>query len=616
LFDALTQDLPAEPSERTPEQAARWLLAHALDWHRREEKVKWWEFFRMKDLPEEDLYDERTAVAGLSFRQRMPKMSPRERKPIDQYHYPAQECSVKRRDTLYTLDEQEFGEVVATDPTARTIDVKKPVKLDGFHPSSVFAHSRYRTHEQSESLLRLAGWIVANGTDGPGDYRAARDLLLRNPPRLGGGQSMTRDCNEDIVQTACRMGLALDNSVLPIQGPPGSGKTFTGAHMICQLVSRGERVGITATTHKVIRNLLDKVLEVSEKMNIPGVRCAHRRDDADPGSAPVREVGTNGEALQSLQSGAVNVLGATPWLWSREEFRGSVHVLFVDEAGQMSLANALACAPAGRSLVLLGDPQQLEQPQKGSHPEGSDVSALAHLLGGGKTISAKQGLFLDETWRLHPAICRFTSELFYEERLVSHKGLERQNIHAPAPFSGAGLWFVPVAHEGNQSHSSEEVERVAAIVHLLTRDGSAWTDREGRQKSLNLDELLIVAPYNDQVNRLAQRLPGAKVGTVDKFQGQQAAVVIYSMTTSTPEDAPRGMEFLYNLNRFNVATSRARCACIIVSSPSLLSPECRTPRQMELANVLCRYAEMGDAVVFGRRPGISPPTSCETKPRS
>jgi superfamily I DNA and/or RNA helicase len=243
--------------------------------------------------------------------------------------------------------------------------------------------------------------------------------------------------------------------------------------------------------------------------------------------------------------------------------------------------------------------KQLEQPQKGSHPEGSDISALAHLLGGRRTISEEQGLFLAETWRLHPAICRFTSELFYEGRLVSLQGLERQSIQAPPPFSGAGLWFVPVAHQGNQSHSAEEIERVAEIVDFLARDGTTWIDRGGREKPLTRDDILIVAPYNDQVNRLMQRLPGAKVGTVDKFQGQQAAVVIYSMTTSTPEDAPRGMEFLYDLNRFNVATSRARSACIVVGSPALFSPECRTPRQMELANVLCRYAEMSQTVLFG-----------------
>lgn len=595
LFDALTRDLPPEPDERNREQAARWLLAHALDWHRREEKVKWWEFFRMKDIPEEDLYDEKTAIAGLSLRQRMPKMSPKERSPIDQYEYPPQEYSIGLRDNLYTLDEAKFGEVVAADPAARTIDVKKPVKLDGFHPKTVFAHSFFSTDEQSNSILRVADWIAANGMDSPGEYRAARDLLLANPPRLDAGQSLAKEHNETVVQSACRVVTALDNSVLAIQGPPGAGKTFTGARMICRLVAQGEKVGVTAVSHKVIRKLLDEVLEAAAEMNVAGIRCAHRKESPDP-QASLREIGSNDEALNTLQGGEVNVLGATPFLWCREEFRDTVHVLFVDEAGQMSLANVLACAPAGRNLVLLGDPQQLEQPQKGSHPEGSDISALAHLLGGRPTISAHQGLFLGETWRLHPAICRFTSELFYESRLTALDGLEHQSIQAPALFSGAGLWFVPVGHEGNRGHSTEEIDRVAAIIDRLTRDGAAWTDRNGQQRPLTLDDILVVAPYNDQVNRLTQRLPGAKVGTVDKFQGQQAAIVIYSMTTSSPEDAPRGMEFLYNMNRFNVATSRARCACIVVGSPLLFSPECRTPRQMELANVLCRYQELSQTV--------------------
>jgi uncharacterized protein len=328
------------------------------------------------------------------------------------------------------------------------------------------------------------------------------------------------------------------------------------------------------------------------------MRYAHRKETADPHSRPVAEIDSNGEALQSLRSGAVNVLGGTSWLWSREEFQGAVDVLFVDEAGQMSLANVLACAPAGKNLVLLGDPQQLEQPQQGSHPEGSDISALAHLLEGKQTISDVQGLFLAETWRLHPAISRFTSELFYEGRLFPHDGLERQNINAQAPFCKAGMWFIPVVHEGNQNHSLEEVEQVAALVEFLTHAGSTWTDRDGNQRNMTVNDILVVAPYNDQVTRLIQRLPGVAVGTVDKFQGQEAAVVIYSMTTSSPEDAPRGMEFLYNLNRFNVATSRARCACILVGSPRLLTPECRTPHQMELANAQCRYIEISETVTL------------------
>src|SRR5260370_4330602 len=196
------------------------------------------------------------------------------------------------------------------------------------------------------------------------------------------------------------------------------------------------------------------------------------------------------------------------------------------------MGKVLGVGRGGKNVVLVGDPAEVEQPEEGRHPEGSDISALAHLLEGRRTISDAQGLFLAATWRLQPAICRFTSELFYEGRLVSLNGLGGQNIEASAPFRNAGLWFVPVVHEGNQNHSVEEVEQVAALVELLTRTGSTWTDRHGNRKNMTIDDILIVAPYNDQVNRLIQRLPRAKVGTVDKFHGQEAAVVIYSMTTS------------------------------------------------------------------------------------
>ena len=599
LFEALTQGLPSEPADRTPEQGAKWLLAHALDWHGREEKVKWWEFFRMKDFAEEDLYEHKSALAGLSLTRRMPKMSPKERAPIDQYHYPPQECSIKLRDEIYTFDEQKFGKVVAVDPSSQTVDIKKAMKLDAVHPRSVFAHSQYGSKEQRNSILRLADWVIANGIDAPGEYRAARDLLLRNSPRLAGDPSLAVAPGQDPVDLACQLGLALDHSILPIQGPPGAGKTFTGSRMICELVRNGRKIGITAVGHKVIRNLIEKAVEAAHDLGIPGLVCAHKTDGDGTEDPAVREIGTNDESLQALQSGAVNVLGGTPWLWSRSDFLNSVDVLFVDEAGQMSLANVLACAPAGKSLVLLGDPQQLEQPQQGSHPEGSDISALAHLLDGGKTIQIDRGLFLEETWRLHPTICEFTSEMFYEGRLASREGLERQRIDAAAPFAGAGLWFVSVVHEGNQSYSPEEVDLVSNLVGLLTAHGKSWVDQNGNTLPLTREDILCVAPFNDQVNRLADRLPGVKVGTVDKFQGQQAAIVIYSLASSSPEDAPRGMEFLYDLNRFNVATSRARCACIVVASPLLLSPECRTPRQMELANALCRYGEMSERVSTG-----------------
>jgi uncharacterized protein len=234
----------------------------------------------------------------------------------------------------------------------------------------------------------------------------------------------------------------------------------------------------------------------------------------------------------------------------------------------------------------------LEQPLKGSHPEGAEASALEHILAGAKTITADKGLFLERTWRLHPSLCAFTSEVFYESRLRSRDGLEQQRIEGHPRLGEAGLTFIPVQHEGNQNASPEEVERVASICETLIQPGVQWIDDKGRRRQLEREDILIVAPYNAQVSDLATRLPSARIGTVDKFQGQQAPVVIYSLTTSSPEDAPRGMEFLYSLNRLNVATSRAQAMVIMVGSPRLLEPECQSPRQMQLANALCRYVEM------------------------
>jgi len=215
------------------------------------------------------------------------------------------------------------------------------------------------------------------------------------------------------------------------------------------------------------------------------------------------------------------------------------------------------------------------------------------LLNGRETIAADQGVFLTETRRLHPDVCAFTSELFYEGRLVSRPENARQRLNARGSLGGTGLRFAPVEHSGNQNESPEEVERVATAMNDLLRSGATWTDKTGKTHALGLQDILIVAPYNAQVSALTDRLPmGSRVGTVDKFQGQQAAVVFYSMATSTPEDAPRGMEFLYSLNRLNVAVSRARCVAVIVASPVLFQVQCKTPRQIELANAFCRYLEM------------------------
>jgi uncharacterized protein len=419
---------------------------------------------------------------------------------------------------------------------------------------------------------------------------------LRRSPYLADGTNTLIFSGESSVDAAKRIGTLLDYSVLPIQGPPGSGKTFTGARMICELVRQGKKVGVTANSHKVIQNLLLELIKAANEAGLEGLVCMQKVNEKPEVAPPGITLTTdNAEPLAALRGG-VQVVGGTAWLWSRNDYFEAVDVLFVDEAGQMSLANVLAVSQSAKNVVLLGDPQQLEQPVKGSHPNGAAVSALEHLLSGAKTISADKGLFLEKTWRLHPKLCDFTSEVFYEGRLHPCEGLEHQKIEGHPWLGESGLWFVPVAHEGNQNASAEEVECIGGIVDGLVQAGVNWIDDKGRRRPLVKDDVLIVAPYNAQVSDLSKRVPNARVGTVDKFQGQQAPVVIYSMTTSSPEDAPRGMEFLYSLNRLNVATSRAQAVVIVVGSRRLLEPECRSPRQMQLANALCRYVEMARVV--------------------
>jgi len=605
LAARLLVGVPESAEERSEEEQAVWLLAHMLDWHRREEKAPWWEYFRLREMPDEELLDETAALAGLGFVDRRPSKG---RTPIDRYRFPAQETSIRESDKLHLPlpDGREFGEVVEIDLFTHLVDIKKRGSCADVHPTSLFAHDTVPSKGQADSLLRLGEWVAEHGMDAPGDHRAARDLLLRRGPRLTMRVEGPLEAPaEGGVAAARRLALRLNRGTLAIQGPPGSGKTFTGARMIADLVRAGRRVGICAVSHKVIVNLMKEVVRAAGEV---GVRVTCLRKVAEKSEAPepgIVETTDNAAVLDALRIRHANVAGGTAWLWAREEFFEAVDVLFVDEAGQMSLANVLAIASCAKSLVLLGDPQQLEQPIQGSHPEGTAVSALEHVLGGAATIAGDRGLFLEETWRLPPAIGGFTSELFYERRLRSRAGVEGQALLGDGMFAGAGLWFVPAHHDANQGASREEVEIVAELVRALMEEGGRWRDRDGREHALGLDDILVIAPYNAQVADLTAGLPaGARVGTVDRFQGQEAPIVIYSMTTSRPEDAPRGMEFLYSPNRFNVATSRAQCACIVVGSPRLFEPDCQSPRQMKLANAFCRFLEVAREVRIGPRAAI------------
>ncbi len=593
IFKALTSQLPEDRATWNDEQQVLWLLAHQIEYFRREDKSAWWEYFRVHELEYEDLLEERKAITGLQFIGELPK-DKGERNVTHRYRYPPQELSIDEDDDLVEVKGEGIGSVKTISLETFTIDIKKTGKTADVHPISVHVKDVVRAGSLETSLLDLASDVTEYGLAHTWPDHAAKDLLMRRNPKLSDGTegAFTTE-GEDTVGAAIRIALTLDRSYLAIQGPPGSGKTYTGARMIIELTKAGKKVGITAVSHKVIRNLSLAIIREAKKLNY-SIGFVHKVNETSANCPDeITEVKSKSDkVIAGLAQGKVGC--GTAWLWAESNSRETLDYLFVDEAGQMSLSHVLAASRATKNLILLGDPQQLEQPQKGAHPEGSDVAALAYLLEGHPTMPEGRGLFLGITRRLHPDICRFTSELFYEGKLHSLPGLEKQVISGNTAFDGSGLFYVPVAHKGNQSKSKEEIDAIVDIVNRLL-NGGQWTNEAGKTQPLSKEHILIVAPFNSQVSALRERLPGIEIGTVDKFQGQEAPVVIFSMTSSTVEDAPRGMSFLFSPNRLNVATSRAKCICILVANSALLQPDCRTIDQMRWANALCRFGDMAKA---------------------
>ncbi|HEV8252561.1 MAG TPA: TM0106 family RecB-like putative nuclease [Candidatus Limnocylindria bacterium] len=598
----LTLGVPPDPADRSPEQQATWLLAQLLSWHRREDKATWWHFHHLLALNSSQLIEETDPIGGLEPVEPLTDPDPKGRQ-LWRYRFPAQEYRVSVRDEVYDprkaqlkitgkFSDWGIGTVRAIDHAARTVDVQRLAAEP--HPSSLVPLSVLQTKEQRGRLLEIGDWVAERGIAADGQYRAARDLLLRRPPRAGQtvGEEL-RHATETQLGAARNLALRLDHTTLPIQGPPGSGKTYTGARMIASLLRAGKRVGIIANSHKVIGNMISAALLAAAEDGVE-VRALQKADkDQKLQDDRVGLAKDAAHAEVALATGAANLVAGTVWLWASPRMADAVDVLFVDEAGQISLANVIAASTATKSIVLLGDPQQLDQVIQGSHPPGAERSALGHLLGAAATMPPTDGLFLATTWRLHPDLCRFTSETFYDSRLEPEPQNERQAVHAPGIAGGTGSRWLPVPHRGNDNESAEEAAVIAILARSLIEGGATWRDRHGIERPIGWDEIVVVAPYNAQVGAIQRLLPPqARVGTVDKFQGQEAPVSIYSMAASSGEEAPRGMDFLYSAHRLNVATSRARCIALVVASPDLPRVGARTVQQMRLANALCRFVEM------------------------
>lgn len=448
----------------------------------------------------------------------------------------------------------------------------------GYLPTVVVVHDWFDPKPKGRALSEFATRVLDPSGPAPNPVTVA--LLQGELPKFRpGGGPVDGSFGDDLAEMTGWV-TQLDHSYVPIQGPPGSGKTYSAAHLVHTLITAGRRVGITAMSHTAIDNLLKKVVRVFDDAGARDRLRAVRKPGSEQGSAlpGVTYTKDNGRCSAS----EFNLVAGTTWLFASPEMRATpVDVLLVDESGQLALADALAASCSARNLILLGDPLQLPQVAKADHPGGGGRSALEHVLGSDVTLPPGRGVFLSRTWRMHDDVCSFISKQIYEGRLTSDRSCQQQTT-----VLGTGLRWLAADHRGNSTRSPEEAELIAAEIGRLIE--TPWTNQHGEVRELAANDFMVVAPYNDQVRLIRDRfdrdthIAGVPVGTVDKFQGQEAAVVFFSMATSTGEDMTRGADFLFSRNRLNVATSRARCLAYLVCTEELLNTRARTVADMRL----------------------------------
>ena len=563
------------------------LLTSLLEFHIREDKPGWWSYFENFKKDDEEKSEDRHSITSCQI---IKNIGTKCKIKFEQ----EQEIGFEVGDRVLILENEDPWEsykILELNLIERTLclDVSKHnyIPTQGKFTLTEAKNDFYKNNI-FKSLLETANRFSFNSNNF-GLKKCIHDLLLRFPPDLPGYKGSLILEKNNLIKEASDHALNLNHSVLCIQGPPGSGKTYTATHIILNLIQKGKRIGVTSNSHKAVLNLL-KMLSEQNKKNIR-FKCqkVHKKGGKEEeqmfvGNYPV-------ELVEQVSEEA-NVVGGTVYFFSRENQRDAYDYLFVDEASQVSLTNVVSAARSAKNIILLGDQNQLEQPIQGTHPGESGKSALTYYTNGQITIPENKGIFLPTSYRMHPKICKFISENFYKGELSPHKKNEKQKIILPPPLKdrlpNSGVYFIPLDHSGNREASLEEAEIISDLYkHLLQ---AQWLDKEGNKSAITTKDILIVAPYNLQVAYLKRKLnqKGVRIASVDKFQGQEAPISILSMAASTIQDAPRGIDFLLNKNRLNVAISRAKCLSIIVGSNTLLDTNLSSIQNMELMNIWCR----------------------------
>jgi predicted RecB family nuclease len=572
-------------------------LAWLLEFHRRESKPVFWRLFDRRAKNEDELFDDLDCISGCERTDFPPfKQSARDRNLTYQYQFdPSQECKGQRGGYYVhgQLDDKKV-DVVSIDTALGVICIKSAKEPP---PRVTLIPDEFVGPAPIPSAIES---VATRFLESSGGIDAILDFLQRTAPRISGiGQGESIIPND---QETNRLGatiaavVGMQDTCLTIQGPPGTGKTYTASHVIAQLMRDGKKVGITSNSHKAINNLLIGAAKVCKEQGIAATFVCTSNTDGQLAELDV--VITDNKGLIDRVSPST-VIGTTAWGFCRQDLEKQFDYLFVDEAGQVSVANLVGMSRATGNIVLIGDQMQLGQPTQGTHPGESGMSALDYYMGTRATIPDNQGIFLGVTWRMHPEVNRFISDAIYEGRLRAAEGNKHQIIRVPNGYSGAlhieaGVIIVPVKHAGNTQGSDEEADQIANLTQELI--GRTMIGKDGSEKMVGWQDILYVAPYNFQVNKLKIRLAHlsggdeAQVGSVDKFQGQEAAIVFLSMCSSDANESARGLDFLFDERRLNVAVSRAKSLAIVVMNPSLATTRVSTPNQMKKVNVLSRLS--------------------------
>jgi uncharacterized protein len=546
------------------------LVAEMLWFHQRAQKPQWWSVFDRQTYSEEELTEDAECLGGVRPDPGTPPVEVK-RSLDTAFLFPSQDTKLKAGDRPLVAETGRYaGAIVELSAEDGRLVLRRGANAPALPDRFGLGPSPMDLGDLPGAVMAFAERFAA----GPAEAdQALLDILMRRPPRFKGRAAgvPVRNPAEPLLDAVIRAVTDLDRSYLFIQGPPGTGKTWTAARAIVAALRDGKRVGVSSNAHKAINKLLGEAeaFAAASEFRFTGAkRGTDNNPESEHDSLNIATVFRSEDVMPEHR-----LVGGTVYHFSRDDQRGAYDYLFVDEAGQVSLANLAAMAGAAANVVLVGDQMQLPQPLQGMHPGDTGLSCLEYLLEDRATVPDSHGILLNETHRLHPALCAFISEAVYDGRLTADASTAARRLvlrpGAHPALRPAGLSFVPVTHDGCTQASREEADAVAALVATLQEQTIV---RGGVESPLTLADILIVAPYNVQVNLLKQRLPpGAGVGTVDKFQGQEAAVVIISMTTSRGADAPRGTAFLFNPNRFNVAVSRAQCLAIVVHGAALLN---------------------------------------------